>query len=410
MGDVDKAIADFSESIRLSPGDVPAHRRRGAAYAVKHDWDKAIADYDWLVATEPKSPLYYEARGTIRIARGDLERGLADLQAAIRLNPNDQAKTFEQWPKAVIGEADLRYGEEQLRQMLKNRPTMGKYGEDADVLYRWAARKFAGEDLGGRILWDASEVPSGCSSDCQPTSRALRCIRLRGTYEGATEKGQKRPFEELWHDLVFELYNVTVSSHDFERLENEVAEGGLSRDQFVLGVINAESRAAERTRAFYIHVFLPWAKKHHVSTDPYLWRITIRLRPNESLVLPFVTKDMPYWKHYEQRYDYIVLAGLIAKSGSAKVVEATAEMLAHARTPEDKAVVYHSRGTIYAKDGQLDKAISDFSDAIRLNPVYAEAYYDRGTAYTKKGEKPRAEEDFGRAKKLGWKERPIDHG
>ena len=35
----------------------------------------------------------------------------------------------------------------------------------------------------------------------------------------------------------------------------------------------------------------------------------------------------------------------------------------------------------YGKKGQYDTTISDFTDAIRINPKFAEAYNDRGKAY-----------------------------
>jgi tetratricopeptide (TPR) repeat protein len=40
-----------------------------------------------------------------------------------------------------------------------------------------------------------------------------------------------------------------------------------------------------------------------------------------------------------------------------------------------------SRGNAYLGQGKFDKAISDYNDAIRLNPNNAAAYYGRGNAY-----------------------------
>ena len=50
-----------------------------------------------------------------------------------------------------------------------------------------------------------------------------------------------------------------------------------------------------------------------------------------------------------------------------------------------------------------DKAIADYTVAIRLEPKDAQAYQNRGVAYEKKDEKAEAEEDFAQAKKLGYK-------
>ena len=46
---------------------------------------------------------------------------------------------------------------------------------------------------------------------------------------------------------------------------------------------------------------------------------------------------------------------------------------------------YHHRGFAYFRKGDLDRALSDLEDAIRLNPKYALAYATRGMVFEKKG-------------------------
>jgi Flp pilus assembly protein TadD len=53
--------------------------------------------------------------------------------------------------------------------------------------------------------------------------------------------------------------------------------------------------------------------------------------------------------------------------------------------------------------GDCDKAIADHTEAIRLDPKYAEAYYGRSLAYSKKGEKAKEDVDLAQAKRLGYK-------
>ena len=64
--------------------------------------------------------------------------------------------------------------------------------------------------------------------------------------------------------------------------------------------------------------------------------------------------------------------------------------------------MYYNRGLAYGDKGEHDKAITDFTEAIRLDPKYAQAYHNRGVAYDKKGERAEAEEDFTEAEKLGY--------
>jgi len=67
---------------------------------------------------------------------------------------------------------------------------------------------------------------------------------------------------------------------------------------------------------------------------------------------------------------------------------------------ENLAHAYNNRGTAYQSGGELDKAISDFSEAIRLEPKDALAFNNRGIAYDKKGDFALAIADFSTALKL----------
>ena len=55
---------------------------------------------------------------------------------------------------------------------------------------------------------------------------------------------------------------------------------------------------------------------------------------------------------------------------------------------------YYNRGDAYLRKGDLDKAISDFTDSIRLAPEHADTYAGRGLAYSKKGEHDKAIADY----------------
>ncbi len=62
-------------------------------------------------------------------------------------------------------------------------------------------------------------------------------------------------------------------------------------------------------------------------------------------------------------------------------------------SPND-ARVYSNRGSAYATKGELDRAIANLSKAIALNPKYADAYNSRGVAYAKKDDREQAIADY----------------
>jgi tetratricopeptide (TPR) repeat protein len=69
-------------------------------------------------------------------------------------------------------------------------------------------------------------------------------------------------------------------------------------------------------------------------------------------------------------------------------------------TPLPDANAYYSRGVAHYNKGDNDRAIADFSQAIKLNPKNVQAYVARGDVYSKKGDDDRAIADFTQAIQL----------
>ena len=65
------------------------------------------------------------------------------------------------------------------------------------------------------------------------------------------------------------------------------------------------------------------------------------------------------------------------------------------------AEVYDARGLARAAQGDLDRAISNFTVAIGLEPRNAKVYFHRATAYRNKGLYDEAWQDVRKAQSLG---------
>jgi len=113
-----RAIAEFTEAIRLNPNDSRAFAKRGDTYRKKGDYDRAIADITEAIRLDPTYAWAFGVRGVTHRAKGDrdnanaslrhlgtgeiesrflktddFDRAISDFTEAIRLNPVDSP-----WP------------------------------------------------------------------------------------------------------------------------------------------------------------------------------------------------------------------------------------------------------------------------------------------------------------------------
>ncbi len=88
-GEFEKSLVDLTEAIRLDPKDADGLTRRSQVYAEKGDLDKAIADMTEVIRLNPKSPEAYERRANLYSRKHDTEKAKADFAQAARLRPDE---------------------------------------------------------------------------------------------------------------------------------------------------------------------------------------------------------------------------------------------------------------------------------------------------------------------------------
>jgi tetratricopeptide (TPR) repeat protein len=85
--ELDAALADLDEAIKLDPSYACAFNNRGRVYAFKRDFDRAITEYDQAIKLDPPLALAYNNRGDARFNKGDVNGALVDFDAAIKIDP-----------------------------------------------------------------------------------------------------------------------------------------------------------------------------------------------------------------------------------------------------------------------------------------------------------------------------------
>ncbi len=92
-GELDNAIADYNECIRLKPAQSEYYVARGTTRHDKKEFDKAIADYTEAIRLDPESGIAYFDRGLSLHSKMEYEKAITDYSEALRLDPK-YAKSY----------------------------------------------------------------------------------------------------------------------------------------------------------------------------------------------------------------------------------------------------------------------------------------------------------------------------
>jgi hypothetical protein len=85
MGDLDRALPELDQAIRLAPTLARAFANRGDVYRQKGDFVRAIADLSEALRLEPAMTSAYTNRGLAYEKKGDIDLARADFAAALGL-------------------------------------------------------------------------------------------------------------------------------------------------------------------------------------------------------------------------------------------------------------------------------------------------------------------------------------
>lgn len=86
--DLQSALADFNEAVRLSPQEAVLYQMRSSVYA-PNESEKALQDLSKAIEILPDVGDFYARRGNWYFQREDLPNALNDYSKAIKLNPGD---------------------------------------------------------------------------------------------------------------------------------------------------------------------------------------------------------------------------------------------------------------------------------------------------------------------------------
>ena len=359
-GDIDGAIADYSEVIRLEPYDAPTWNNRGFAWGTKGEYDNAIEDLTEAICLKPDYMEAWNNRGIFWRKKGEYDKSLADLTEAIRLAPNKSdiwSNRGNAWScKGKYGNAIKDYGEA-LRLDPDNQDAIRNRARALLLQSRKLSARAAKEYLrSGQKRLDSGDI-NGAIKDYTEAIRwwdYFPAWQARGYAWG--KKGE--------HDKAIFDHTKAI------RLKPDYAPAWYARGH-------------------------SWFAKGEFDNAIMDYSKVIRLNPNS--VDPLYNRGLAWFE----------------KGAFDKAVEDYTKAL---RLNPSDAYVWNNRGNAWAKMEKLDKALADHSEAVRLKPDYALFWYNRGMSWKAKGEYGKAIADFDEAIRLNpnnasqWAHRGIAWG
>lgn len=103
-GQYDKAIADFTQALKLNPDDGILYIGRGNAYLQNGDFDHAGPDFDAAIRLHAQPAVAYSGKGMIDFVRGQYDRAIEDFGQTVRLQPGEaEGFTMRCLARAIVG-------------------------------------------------------------------------------------------------------------------------------------------------------------------------------------------------------------------------------------------------------------------------------------------------------------------
>jgi tetratricopeptide (TPR) repeat protein len=335
LAEYENALLDLNRSLSLQPHNSWAYAVRASVYAAQGRNDLALKDADEAVSRDPKRAESYLLRGDLYRQSGATQNAIDDYTSAITLLPGAE--------KPYLARAAVLLNSGQTQRALQD------CNRAIDL----------NSNAAGALL---------CRAECYlRTGDAALAIQDINRAKLAPENSG--PMKEL---LAAAEELLDYGGKPGPRIQPQTAAQPQKAPEQ-----KAETAAAE-----------PPAAMEHRDAAPTL------SKANPSTANPSTAKPSTAKPSSVSPSTASLASSPVPDSAKARQLEKTGRQLADQGKLEDalrvlvqaveldpdSATAHNARGYVYLRLGQIDQAVSDFSDAIHFSPGYANAYLNRGAA------------------------------
>ncbi|MDT2020660.1 tetratricopeptide repeat protein [Methylocella sp. CPCC 101449] len=343
----DQTIFGCNGVIASKPGRrdlATAYNNRGYAYDNRAQYDRAIQDYSEAIRIDPKYALAFNNRGFAYQNKGDYVRAVQDYDQALKIQPNYKKALDNRASALVIRDAQAK-GD-----------LPGNYGE-----LRAMCNSNASND---------DQTIAGCNGMIVP---------------GKTPQDDLVP---AYNNRGYAYNNKSL----YDQAIRDYSEAIRLRPDYALAFNNrglSYQNKGDYARAIEdFDQAIKFRPNYQKAIDNRARAIKVRAE-QASGGLPANFGQLKAMCNSDASTDDQTIEGCNGVIAAAANVSAG-----------DMAITYNNRGYAYNRKADYDRAVGDYSEAIRLKPDYALAFNNRGISYQNKSDFNRALEDFEQALRI----------
>jgi tetratricopeptide (TPR) repeat protein len=351
LGENAGAISDFTQSLALQSNSSRAYLARALALASSGQNDKALADASEALARDPQFLDAYLLRGRLYQLQGNRDLASADFTQAVTVAPQSE--------KAYLGRADMLESNGQPEQALNDCQNAVRINPNSVAGYLCRAESYLKMKLGDRAVEDVNHAVVTAQTFNQP-------LPLGSSLAQALQASVSAP--------------VTAAAPVSPAV---VSQGVVSQASTPPAVTPAPPAVTPASVVAQTAVAMPLVPQPVAAQSASIAR---------SAAIPARVQRSAPSAAQQANAQQLVQQGreLIQKD---QFTQALGPLDRAIDTDPWSAPAYNLRGYAHLRLFQFDQAVSDCSEAIRLQPNFLNAYENRASARRHKGDNVGAQQD-----------------
>lgn len=398
------AMADYDMAIDLDPDNFLAHYNRGLLRVQLGDNNRAITDFDFVVRMEPRNFMAIYNRALLHEKVGDLRAAIRDYTSIINEFPNfwvglsNRARCYRRLGMTAKAELD---------EFRIFRAQMDKH---IGIQQRWSQSKV-------KAIRKRSEINFDKYNDYvvedEPQVQHEYKSQIRGAVQNREVEMGLMPMVQLSY---FASSNGVKSAQIFDAevelfntRQDPVHKLLLTCSQRRQKLGDAESRQLFQT----IDVLSAGIREEtdRMARAALLLQRAVAYADAQNYADAIADLDdyldaMP--TSVIGRWERAVCQDLLnqfdqskGQNVSMKAAQAEGDLAEAIKQAPRNAYLYYNRGNLFATQNNHERAIDNYTQAIRLDSRLAEAYYNRAMVYHRMGRLSEARRDMSKAGELG---------